>query len=139
MGSVFELLRQQQAEDEAIASSRRWRPSPFQLRSEYINPMIGLDPETFGAGIRLMMAMWRSVDGTIPDEDRYIARVVRCTPARWRARLRPVLRDHFRVAGGKWMHVVIADHRAKAEAAAVSRARAIARARSAIGKVVDHA
>lgn len=50
---------------------------------DYLRDTQGLSCEGHGAYLLTLMALWNA-GGYLPDDDRILARVARCTPARWR-------------------------------------------------------
>jgi uncharacterized protein YdaU (DUF1376 family) len=65
----------------------------------YIGDTTHLTTIEHGAYLLLLMAMWRS-DGSLPDDDKILARYARLTPAQW-ARVSVVVKPFFRAENGK--------------------------------------
>ena len=71
----------------------------------FTDAMIGgtvrLSAEQFGAYCLILFATWANNGNPLHDDDAELARVCRCTPARWRQKLRPALIGFFDSADGR--------------------------------------
>lgn len=65
----------------------------------YLGDTTHLTTLEHGAYLLLLMAMWRSGDCRLPDDDKLLARYTRLTASQW-ARIRPVMMAFFRSADG---------------------------------------
>jgi uncharacterized protein YdaU (DUF1376 family) len=66
----------------------------------FIGDTTHLDARETGAYLMLIMTAWRSPDGALPDDDRMLARMARCTPQEWRF-VGPVVRQFWQKSGGQ--------------------------------------
>lgn len=62
----------------------------------YIGDTTHLTTIEHGAYLLLLISMWRTAGCNLPNDDRLLAKIVRCTPAQWR-RLKPSLMPFFKV------------------------------------------
>lgn len=69
---------------------------------DYLSDTMHLTRDQHGGYILLIFAYWRR-GGPLPDDDNYLAAIVKATPAEWR-RLRPVLAAFFHIGEGRWHH-----------------------------------
>ena len=58
-----------------------------------------LSVEQFGAYLLLLFATWRNNGKPLPDDDRKLARICRCSVARWRRSFRPEIIQFFDIDG----------------------------------------
>ena len=56
----------------------------------------------FGAYMRLLVFAWRTRDCSLPDDDKFLARILGVTPARWKKKIKPVMLQFFTVENNKW-------------------------------------
>lgn len=63
-----------------------------------------------GAYLLLLIVAWRSPEGTLPDDDRTLARYAGCTRAQW-ARIAPTIRAFFKVENGRLLQSRLNDER----------------------------
>ncbi|MFC7332927.1 DUF1376 domain-containing protein [Rhodocista pekingensis] len=66
----------------------------------YLGDTTHLTTIEHGAYLLLLMAMWRTPDCSLPDEDKLLARYARLTPGQW-ARMKPTLMAFFRQKDGR--------------------------------------
>lgn len=67
----------------------------------YIADTMHLDCTESGAYLHLLMAAWRSVDCSLPDDDKKLCRMARCTPRQW-SKMRATILDFFTLENHKW-------------------------------------
>lgn len=67
----------------------------------YIADTMHLDCTESGAYLHLLMAAWRSVDCSLPNEDKKLCRMARCTPRQW-SKMRETILDFFTLENNKW-------------------------------------
>src|SRR5439155_22303303 len=68
--------------------------------ADYLADTMHLSTQQSGAYLRLLMASWMR-GGSLPDDDRQLAVIVKASPAEWR-RLRPAVAPFFEIADGVW-------------------------------------
>lgn len=81
---------------------------------DFLADTTGLDRAEIGSYLLLLMAAWRSKTGTLPDDDRLLARMARCSPAQWR-RTRPLMLRFFEIVNQEWQQGRLMREREKAE------------------------
>jgi uncharacterized protein YdaU (DUF1376 family) len=96
----------------------------------YIDAGRDLGAEQRSAFVLLLVAMWRSPDGTLPDDDRELSLTALVTQRRWRSHVRPALASLFLVNGGKWAFGPMVDDHARSRAATVSKSTKMVRNRA---------
>lgn len=75
-----------------------WPVSPGDLIADTLDLKI----DEIGAYLMLMASMWRSEDGTLPDDDCKLALICRVSRAVWKRRIRPAIGDRLQpVADGR--------------------------------------
>jgi uncharacterized protein YdaU (DUF1376 family) len=65
-----------------------------------IGDTLHLSAEQFGAYLLLLFATWRNNGKPLPDDDRKLARICRCSLAHWRRALRPTVIEFFQIDDG---------------------------------------
>lgn len=93
----------------------------------YLADTTHLTTEEHGAYLLMLMAAWRSRECRLPDDDRYLAKVCRCSERVWR-RLRVTLEPFWQVEGGWWTQKRLARERKYLDAVRAKR-RAAAEAK----------
>ncbi len=76
----------------------------------YLGDTTHLTTIEHGAYLLLLMAMWRSPNGSLPNDDRLLARYAKLTKGQW-SRIRPVLDPFFRVRDGQLTQGRLTDER----------------------------
>lgn len=72
----------------------------------------GFSPKEVGAYILLVIAAWNAPENSLPDDERQLARMARCTTGEW-AKVRPVVMARWhRAADGRWHTEWLDDKRA---------------------------
>lgn len=97
----------------------------------YLGDTTHLTTIEHGAYLLLLMTAWRTKETRLPDDDKLLARYVRCSAGQWK-RLRPVLQPFFRVENGFWVQGRLTDEavavkQRKEKAATAGRASALKR------------
>lgn len=77
-------------------------PAMMLWTDAYLADTTHLGTEEHGAYLLLLMAAWRSPACALRDDDVFLARICRCTKARWQERLRPTIEPFFTIADGFW-------------------------------------
>lgn len=67
-----------------------------------------------GAYLLLLMTAWRSRDGSLPDDDKVLARCARLSAKQW-ARIRPTIQAFFVVKNGRFSQLRLTDERGMAK------------------------
>jgi len=80
----------------------------------YLGDTTHLTTIEHGAYLLLLMTAWRTRNCTLPDDDRLLARYVRCGPQQWR-RLRVILEPFFDIENGVWSQRRLTDERGAVE------------------------
>jgi uncharacterized protein YdaU (DUF1376 family) len=68
---------------------------------DYLKDTMHLDAAEHGAYLMLLMHYW--VNGALPDDDRKLSAISRCSPSEW-PRIRETIADFFDIDGGFWKH-----------------------------------
>lgn len=98
--------------------------NPQKARTKYACPIwvdaflrdtLDLEADEFGAYHLILYAMWSREACNMPDDDRKLARVSRCSTKLWRSRIRPTLEPFFNVGGGVWTNTRLSKEAAKTE------------------------
>lgn len=89
--------------------------------ADYLGDTRHLTTEQHGAYLLLLMAMWRS-DGSLPNDDKKLARIVGCTPSRW-AKIAPDVMEFFDIADGQVTSGRLTKELEKASEKSIKRAR----------------
>lgn len=76
----------------------------------YLGDTTHLTTTEHGAYMLLLMAAWRTKTGSLPDDDRLLARFARMTPAQWK-KARPVIVQFYTVEDGMWIQGRLKDER----------------------------
>lgn len=76
----------------------------------YLGDTTHLNATEHGAYLLLLMTAWRSTDGTLPDDDKLLARYARCDTRQWK-KLRAVIEPFFTLKNGKWRQGRLTDER----------------------------
>lgn len=88
---------------------------------DYLKDTRHLTTEQHGAYLLLLMSMW-SAGGTLKHDDKLLARMAGCTPARW-AKISPEVMDYFTVQNGELTHGRLTKEIEKAQEKANIRAQ----------------
>ena len=67
----------------------------------YIADTMHLDCMESGAYLHLLIAAWRSPDCDLPDDDKMLARMAKCTPRQW-VKIRPAVMAFWTLEEHKW-------------------------------------
>lgn len=70
--------------------------------SDYLADTMALSTAEHGAYLLLIAHLW-TTKSPIPDDDKMLARITRCSPEQW-SEIRPVVVGFFSVSRGKWTH-----------------------------------
>ena len=98
--------------------------NPQKARTKYACPIwvdaflrdtLDLEADEFGAYHLILYAMWSREACNMPDDDRKLARVSRCSTKLWKSRIRPTLEPFFNVDGGLWTNTRLSKEAAKTE------------------------
>ncbi|WP_190305713.1 YdaU family protein [Roseicitreum antarcticum] len=98
--------------------------NPKKARTKYACPIwvdafvrdtMDLAADEFGAYHLILYAMWSREELNMPDDDRKLARLARCSQKMWRARIRPALEPFFDVENGYWTNVRLTKEATKTE------------------------
>tara|TARA_R110002020_G_scaffold95937_9_gene230105 strand:+ start:48104 stop:49018 length:915 start_codon:yes stop_codon:yes gene_type:complete len=98
--------------------------NPQKARTKYACPIwvdaflrdtLDLEADEFGAYHLILYAMWSREACNMPDDDRKLARVSRCSTKLWKSRIRPSLEPFFNVDGGVWTNTRLSKEAAKTE------------------------
>lgn len=98
--------------------------NPQKARTKYACPIwvdaflrdtLDLEADEFGAYHLILYAMWSREACNMPDDDRKLARVSRCSTKLWKSRIRPTLEPFFNVGGGLWTNTRLSKEAAKTE------------------------
>lgn len=92
-----------------------------------------LSAEEVGIYVSLLMHAWRHDTGTLPDDDRYLARVSRVTLHKWR-KVRPVIVEFFTIIDERWHQKRLLHERERAEKRAQTARNNGARSRGPVQK-----
>ena len=95
----------------------------------YLGDTTHLNCMEHGAYLLLLMTAWRTKETRLPDDDKLLARLARCSGQQW-TRLRPILQPFFKVENGFWYQSRLTDEAAavrtrKEKAAIGGRAKAL--------------
>lgn len=98
--------------------------NPKKARTKYACPIwvdaflrdtLELEADEFGAFHLILYAMWSREACNMPDDDRKLARVSRCSIRLWKSRIRPVLEPFFEIENGLWISTRLAKEALKTE------------------------
>lgn len=67
----------------------------------YLGDTTHLTTIEHGAYLLLIITMWRTKTGSLPDDDKLLARYTRLTSAQW-ARIKPIIETFFDIHNGQW-------------------------------------
>lgn len=76
----------------------------------YLGDTTHLTTIEHGAYLLLLMAMWRTSECALPNDDKLLARIARCSPAQW-ARIKPILTGFFKLDGDRITQSRLTDER----------------------------
>lgn len=76
-------------------------PSLPLFTDAYLADTIHLSTVEHGAYLLLLISSWRVPDCTLPDDDKFLAKITRMRLARWKA-IRPIMEAFFIIENGKW-------------------------------------
>ncbi len=74
----------------------------------YLGDTTHLTTIEHGAYLLLLIVMWRSKDGTLPDDEHLLARYTKLRPNHWR-KIRPILEPFFVIENGIWTQLRLKD------------------------------
>ncbi len=92
--------------------------------ADYLADTTHLSTEAHGAYLLLLMVLWKS-GGELPNDDKILARIVRCTPAKWE-RLKGEVLEFFQIVENKIFHNRITQE--------IQKAKNLTEVRSTVGK-----
>lgn len=81
--------------------------------ADYLADTQHLTAEQHGAYLLMLMSMWRTKDGTLPNDAKVLAKVAHTTPSRW-AKISPTLMQFFTEEGGRLFQKRLAKEHQKA-------------------------
>jgi len=76
-------------------------PSLPLFTDAYLADTIHLSTVEHGAYLLLLISSWRMPDCTLPDDDKFLAKITRLRPDRWKV-IRPIMAEFFTVENGHW-------------------------------------
>jgi len=86
---------------------------------DFLADTTGLDKAEIGSYLLLLLAAWRTKTGTLPDDDKMLARMARCSPHEWK-RMRPAMLQFFEIRNQEWTQDRLLSERAEAERRSIS-------------------
>lgn len=98
--------------------------NPQKARTKYACPIwvdaflrdtLDLEADEFGAYHLIIYAMWSREDCNMPNDDRKLARVSRCSTRLWKSRIRPALEPFFEIENGVWINTRLRKEAVKTE------------------------
>ncbi len=89
-----------------MSSADAWMPLVI---GDYLGATEHLSMEQSGSYLHLLMHQWRR--GVIPAGENLLAKICRCTPARWRSHIAPVILPFFTLVDGRLMQMRLARER----------------------------
>lgn len=86
---------------------------------DFLADTTALDKGEVGSYLLLLLAAWRTKTGTLPDDDKMLARMARCSPHEWK-RMRPLMLRFFEVVNQEWQQPRLLREREAVERRSIS-------------------
>ena len=86
---------------------------------DFLADTTALDKGEVGSYILLLLAAWRTKTGTLPDDDKMLARMARCSPHEWK-RMRPLMLRFFEIVNQEWQQPRLLREREAVERRSIS-------------------
>jgi uncharacterized protein YdaU (DUF1376 family) len=98
-------------------------PALMLWTDAYLGDAYHLSTEEHGAYFLMLMAAWRSPDCRLEDTEKFLSRVTKVTPKRWREKIRPALEPFWTIENGYWTQKRLTKEREKVKTICANRSR----------------